>query len=150
MADVVSAQPRMIDRNGHRWGATISAAVLLIGFVFDVRLLAPIIAVILGISSFFGLRFSVLGLLYRSVKRAFKLTIPVEPEEEMPPRFAQLLGFVFLGLATLGFYVFGSAGLGWTLTLIVAGLQALLGVTGICVGCEMYLYGKKLAAARQA
>lgn len=150
MADVVTVKPRMIDRNGHRWGATISAAVLLIGFVFDAQILAPIFAVILGISSFFGLRYSLLGLLFRAAKQVLKLNIPVEPEEEMPPRFAQLLGFVFLGLATLGFYVIDSGGIGWTLTLLVAGLQALLGVTGICVGCEMYLYGKKLAAARHA
>lgn len=155
MADAVTpatAAPRMIDRNGHRWGATISAAALLVGFVFQptLDLVVPALAVILGVGAAFGLWFSLLGVLYRSIKRAFKLDIPVEREEEAPPRFAQLVGCAFLAVASVGLFVLDSAAVGWTLALIVAALQTLLGVTGICVGCEIYLYGKKLAAARHA
>lgn len=146
------SQPTMIDRNGHRWGATVSAVLLLIAFVFQptLDLAVPAVALILGVSSAFGLRFSLLGLIYRAAKRAFNLEIPVEPEEESPPRFAQLVGFIFLAVASVGLFVMDSATVGWTLALIVAALQTLLGVTGICVGCEIYLYGKRLQAARQA
>lgn len=142
------AEARMIDRNGHRWGATISAAALLVAFVFQPTAdpVVPALAAVLGIGSLLGLRYSLLGALYRTAKRVFKLRIPVLPEEETPPRFAQLLGFVFLGLASIALYVLDSATLGWTFALLVAGLQALLGVTGICVGCEIYLYGKRFAA----
>jgi len=144
------ADTRMIDRNGHRWGATISVVALLIAFVFQAWVVVPVLAAILGVSSAFGLRFSLLGALYRFVKKTLKLSIPIEPEEEAPPRFAQLLGFVFLTLATVFFAISGAGSIvGWTLSLMVAGLQALLGVTGICVGCEIYLYLKKFQAAEQ-
>jgi hypothetical protein len=61
----------------------------------------------------------------------------VEPEHEYPPRFAQALGATFLGLATIAFLL-GVDTLGWLLAGAVAGLQTLLAVTGICVGCRLY------------
>src|SRR2546422_11124923 len=100
---------RMIDRNGMRGGAGISAIVLAVAAVLDWHAAVPAIAVALGIGAFFGLRYSPLGATYRFIKKAFKLQIPVEPEEEPPPRFAQLLGFVVLTIGTVGYYVIGSA-----------------------------------------
>jgi len=137
---------RMIDRNGHRWGAAISAVALYLGLIFDARWVAPLFCAVLAIGVAFGLRYSPLGATYRFVKRTFKLQIPVEPEEEPPPRFAQLMGFAFLLAATIAFYPGGAPAAGWTLTMIVAALQTLLGATGICVGCEVYLVGKRLSA----
>ncbi len=137
---------RMIDRNAHRWGAGISAILLLAGYALDVRVLVPIMGAALGIGTFFGLRYSPLGATYRFLKRTFKLDIPTVPEDEPPPRFAQLMGFAMLALGTIGFYAVDSKVMGWTFGLIVAALQTLLAVTGICVGCEMYLFGKRLAA----
>jgi hypothetical protein len=137
---------RMIDRNGHRWGAAISAVILYVGLIFDWQWMAPIMCVVLGIGTAFGLRYSPLGATYRFLKRTLSLDIPVEAEEEAPPRFAQLMGFVFLLVATLGFYGIENAALGWTFTMIVAALQTLLGATGLCVGCEVYLVGKRLSA----
>ena len=137
---------RMIDRNGHRWGAAISAVILYVGLIFDWHWVAPVVCVVLGIGTAFGLRYSPLGATYRFLKRTLSLDIPVEPEEEAPPRFAQLMGFVFLLVATLGFYGIENAALGWTFTMIVAALQTLLGATGLCVGCEVYLVGKRLSA----
>jgi hypothetical protein len=136
----------MIDRNGHRWGAAISAVILYVGLIFDAQWVAPLVCLVLGIGVAFGLRYSPLGATYRFVKRTFKLDIPVVPEEEPPPRFAQLMGFAFLLVATIGFYSIDSAAVGWTFTMIVAALQTLLGATGICVGCEVYLVGKRLSA----
>ena len=46
-------------------------------------------------------------------------------------------GATFLGLAGLAFLV-GVTPLGWLLVAAVAGLQTLLAVTGICVGCRLY------------
>lgn len=137
---------RMIDRNGHRWGAAISAVILYVGLIFDWHWVAPVVCVVLGVGVAFGLRYSPLGATYRFAKRTFKLDIPVEPEEEPPPRFAQLMGFAFLLVASLGFYSIENAALGWTFTMIVAALQTLLAATGICVGCEVYLVGKRLSA----
>jgi hypothetical protein len=137
---------RMIDRNGHRWGAAISAVVLYGGLIFDAHWVAPLVCAVLAVGVLFGLRYSPLGATYRFVKRTFKLDIPVEPEEEPPPRFAQLMGFAFLLVASFGFYSISNAALGWTFTMIVAALQTLLAATGICVGCEVYLIGKRFSA----
>ena len=137
---------KMIDRNAHRWGAAISAVVLYLGLIFDWHWVAPVVCVALGIGVAFGLRYSPLGATYRVLKRTLSLDIPVVPEEETPPRFAQLMGFAFLLVATLGFYGIENMALGWTFTMIVAALQTLLAATGLCVGCEVYLYGKRFAA----
>jgi hypothetical protein len=136
---------RMIDRNGHRWGAGISAVVLFLGLIFDLQWVAPLICAVLAVGVAFGLRYSPLGATYRFLKRTLSLDIPVVPEEETPPRFAQLMGFAFLLVATLGFYGIENAALGWTFTMIVAALQTLLAATGLCVGCEVYLIGKRLS-----
>jgi uncharacterized protein DUF4395 len=141
---------RMIDRNAHRWGAGISAVVLLIGYALDLRAAVPVIGAALGVGVFFGLRYSPLGGTYRFVKRTLKLDVPTVPEEEPPPRFAQLMGFAMLGIGTIGFYALDSRAIGWTFGLIVAALQTLLATTGICVGCEMYLFGKRLSARSAA
>jgi uncharacterized protein DUF4395 len=116
--------------------------VLLLGYLFKVEQILPLMAAALAVGPLFGLRYSPLGATYRAAKKIFKLHIPVVPEEEAPPRFAQLMGLIFLGLATVSVYGLESTGLG----LIVAGLQGLLGVSGICVGCEVYLFGRRLAA----
>jgi hypothetical protein len=139
------SQKRMVDKNGMRGGAGISAVLLLVGFVFQWDWMVPVIAVALAIGSLFGLRYSPLGAAYRALKRFFKLDIPVEPEEEPPPRFAQTMGFVVSGIASLMF-IPGWTFAGWTLGLLVAALQGLLATTGLCVGCEIYLYSQRLRA----
>ncbi|MCA1834071.1 MAG: DUF4395 domain-containing protein [Actinomycetota bacterium] len=136
---------RMVDRNSMRGGAGISAVLLLLGYVFSWRWMAAVILVALAIGAFLGLRYSPLGTAFRFGKRKFNLQIPVEPEEEPPPRFAQLVGTIFLAGATIGFYGMHNSGLGWTLTLIVALLQGLLATTGICVGCEVYNFGRRMS-----
>ena len=142
------AEKRMADRNSMRAGAGLSALALLVGFVFKPAgdIVVPIVAAALGIGALIGLRYSPLGFIYRGVKTVLGLKIPVDPEEEAPPRFAQLLGFVFLSLGSIALYVFEADTVGWTLALLVAGLQTLLAATGLCIGCEIYLYGKRFAA----
>ncbi|TML79941.1 MAG: DUF4395 domain-containing protein [Actinobacteria bacterium] len=135
----------MVDKNGMRGGAGLSAVLLLVGFVFQWRAMVPAIGAALAIGSLFGLRYSPLGATYRFVKKAFRLSIPVEPEEEPPPRFAQTLGFVVCGIASL-LFIPGWNAAGWTLALLVAGLQGLLATTGLCIGCEIYLYAQRFKA----
>ena len=137
------SEKRMVDKNGMRGGAGISAVLLLVGFVFQWDWMVPVIAVALAIGSLFGLRHSPLGAAYRFLKKTMKLTISVVPEEEPPPRFAQTLGFVVSGVGSL-LFIPGWAFAGWTLGLMVAALQGLLATTGLCVGCEIYLYTQRL------
>lgn len=58
-------------------------------------------------------------------------------EDSRPPRFANILGAVFLSSATLLFAV-GAATAGWVLVGIVATLATLAATTGFCVGCVFY------------
>ena len=141
---------RKVDRNSMRAGAGVSAAVLLLAYVVDVRALVPAVTVALAIGALLGLRASPLGLLYRALKKGLSLRIPVEPEDEPPPRFAQALGATFLTVASIALYGPGADVLGWGLALLVAVLQGLLALSGICVGCEMYLLAKRLTAKQAA
>jgi Domain of unknown function (DUF4395) len=64
-------------------------------------------------------------------------------EDARPPRFANLVGTVFLAAAT----VFHAAGLGVAgavLGALVAGLALLAAATGFCTGCEAYKLGSLL------
>lgn len=139
---------RMVDKNVMRGGAGLSAVVLLIAYIFQGAAgswIVGAIMVALGMGSILGLRYSPLGATFRALKKTLKLSIPAEPEEEPPPRFAQTLGFVVLALAVLAF-VAGLDALGWTFALLVAGLQGLLAATGLCVGCEIYAYTRRFSA----
>src|SRR5688572_8037639 len=61
-------------------------------------------------------------------------------EDSRPPRFANIVGVVFLGAATVA-YAAGASTVGGALGLIVAALALLAATTGLCVGCEMYKLG---------
>jgi hypothetical protein len=64
-------------------------------------------------------------------------------EDARPPRFANLVGAVFLGSATVA-YAVGFNMLGAILGGIVAALALLAAVTGFCTGCEAYKLGSLL------
>jgi uncharacterized protein DUF4395 len=61
-------------------------------------------------------------------------------EDSRPPRFANLVGLVVLGAATLA-YAAGLTALGAGLGALVAVLALLAAVTGFCTGCEAYKLG---------
>src|SRR5207237_8500447 len=58
-------------------------------------------------------------------------------EDSRPPRFANVVGAVFLSAATLS-YLVGLTTVGLALGLIVAALAVLAATTGLFVGCEVY------------
>ncbi len=64
-------------------------------------------------------------------------------EDARPPRFANLVGAVFLTGATAA-YAAGLDVLGATLGGLVAGLALLAATTGFCTGCEAYKLGSAL------
>ena len=127
---------RYIDPRGQRFGAAVSAIVLAVAFVLNLPWLVALVGLDLLASASFGTRLFLPGRPWPAIRRALKLG-PTEPEHEYPPRFAQAMGGTFLALATLAFVV-GFAPLGWLLTFAVAGLQTVLAVTGICIGCRLY------------
>jgi hypothetical protein len=127
---------RMIDPRGHRFGAGLSAIILVGAFGLDAPVLVVVALLSIGTSAAFGLRWSIYGAIWRRIVRILSLP-PTTPEHEYPPRFAQTLGSVALMLSLLAFAA-GSVPLGWLLAFAVAGLQSLLAVTGYCLGCRLY------------
>jgi hypothetical protein len=127
---------RMIDPRGHRFGAGVSALLLIAATVTQSPWLVAIVLVSIGVSAAFGLRYSIYGAVWRRIVRVAKLG-PTEAEHEYPPRFAQVLGSIALGLSLVAFAL-GSTTLGWGFALAVAALQTLLAVTGYCLGCRLY------------
>jgi hypothetical protein len=127
---------RMIDPRGHRFGAGMSAILLIVATVTQTPWLVALVLLSIGVSAAFGLKYSIYGAIWRRIVKVAKLG-PAEPEHEYPPRFAQVLGSVALTLALIAF-VLGAVTLGWVFALAVAGLQTLLAVTGYCLGCRLY------------
>ena len=127
---------RMIDPRGHRFGAGVSAALLVLAWLIQAPWLVAVVLLSIGVSAAFGLKYSIYGVIWRRIVKVAGLG-KTEPEHEYPPRFAQVLGSVALILALISFAL-GAAVLGWGLTLAVAGLQTLLATTGYCLGCRLY------------
>jgi Domain of unknown function (DUF4395) len=137
-ADATATLPpaTKIDPRGHRFGAGISAALLISAALTNMPWLVALVLGSIGVSAAFGLRYSVYGAIWRRVVRLARLG-PTEPEHEYPPRFAQVLGSTAL-VVSLASFVIGLPLLGWAFALAVAALQSLLAVTGYCLGCRLY------------
>jgi hypothetical protein len=130
--------PAPIDPRGPRFNQAALALVLVAGFVADARQVAPAMAIVLFLGAALGPEYNPFLRFFAEVVRP-RLRPPTELEDPRPPRFAAAVGVAFLGAATVAFAA-GAAGLGWALALVVAALAALAAVTGICVGCEIYLW----------
>lgn len=130
-------QGRLIDPRGQRFGAGLSVVLLVLAFMAGLPLILPVLAVALGASALFGTRYSVLGRPWPHVRQMLRLGPPKELEHEYPPRFSQALGAIGFTLATVLFLV-GLAPLAWIVATAVGALQALLAVTGYCLGCRLY------------
>jgi hypothetical protein len=68
-------------------------------------------------------------------------------EDARPPRFANLVGVVFLGAASISF-LSGAEAVGAVLGALVAALALLAATTGLCAGCEAYKLGYRLMGRR--
>jgi len=146
---MATSTPAPIDPRGPRTNQGVLAAGLVLGFVFSWWYVAPIFAVVLFLGAAFGPKYGPVIRFYGEVIKP-RLGPPKELEDPRPPRFAATIGVIFLVGATIAFAL-GATAVGWALSLIVAALAALAATTGICVGCEIYLFvarrqGVELAA----
>ena len=129
--------PKPIDPRGPRFNQGVLTVGLLAAFLLDAPVVVAFFAVVLFLGAAFGPRYGPFLRLYADVIRP-RLSPPAELEDPRPPRFAAAVGVVFLGAALVAFAA-GASGIGWALALVVAALAGLASVTGICVGCEIYL-----------
>ena len=133
-----------IDPRGPRFTAAITSAVLAAALVWPI---GPELAAVQGVLFLMGVVLGVqrtpTGVLFRTLVRP-RLSPPEELEDPRPPRFAQGVGLAFMLVATAGF----ALGLD-TLALVAIGMAlvaALLNAAvGLCLGCEMYLAGLRVA-----
>lgn len=125
-----------VDVNVPRFNQALVAILTGIAFVLQWWPLVAAVAAVLAVTRFSGPRSGIFTQAYLRLVKP-RLDGPVETEWAAPPRFAQLLGVIFLGAATV-LFVLGLDVAGWGLTLAVTALAALAATTRICVGCIIY------------
>ena len=119
----------MIDSAIPRFSQAVQAALLALAFLVEARWLVPLLALVLLASVAGGPRWNLLGAAYRALKLP-----PGELEPAAPPRFAQVLGTVFLAIGTVGLYSAEPGTrpywwVGWGSALMVAALAGLAATT---------------------
>jgi len=132
------AAPSPIDPRGPRFNQAVLTVVLLVAFVGDLRFLVPVMALVLFLGAAFGAPYGPFLRLYATVIRP-RLAPPKHLEDPRPPRFAATVGTVFLAASSIAFLLDAQV-LAWALTLVVAVLAGLAATSGLCIGCELYLF----------
>ena len=134
-----------LDPRGQRFAAALTSVVLIVVLATGLGWLALAQAAVFAITAADPRR-GPYPLIYRALVLP-RIGAPTEREPAAPVRFAQLVGFVFLAVAAIG-YLTGLTALGMTfaaLGLLAAFLNAAF---GLCVGCEVYLAARRLSTRR--
>lgn len=129
--------PPLIDARLPKFNQGVLTAVLAVSFALNFWYPVPIMALVLGLGTAFGANANPVMLAFVKILKP-RLGPPKELEDPRPPRFAALLGTIFLAAATVCF-VAGLSLAGWILTLIVAVLAFIAAAFNFCVGCELYV-----------
>lgn len=144
MASPRTADPwretEVIDARAPRFNQAVVGIVALAGVLLGWPLLWALMGAQLLIGLTLGRRFCLTCLAY------FELIQPRfgegELEDSRPPRLANAIGFAFLTVAALAWWL-GSPTTGTVLAAIVACLASLAATTGLCAGCELYRLGAR-------
>jgi len=139
----------MIDARQPRIGQGITGVALAVGFVLDWPQILPLVAAVLAGAALIGGPLNLYAYAYRGVVRTLRWGPPRELEEAAPPRFANTVGFAFTGIASILYFVFHEHTAAWTLGVLVSALALLAATTGLCVGCEFYVFARRLLASRR-
>ena len=135
-----------VDVRGPRFAAWITAAVLAAALLLGSGALVAAQAAVFAVGAFAGLRYAPYGVLFRRFV-APRLGPVREREPEAPPRFAQLVGFLFAVVGAAGFLL-GAPLLGAVATGLALVAALLNAATGFCLGCELYLIVRRAVPAR--
>ncbi len=143
---------RGIDPRGPRVVATITAVLLAVVLLVAPSPLAVGLlafqAVVFGIGAGRGVQHTPYSWLFRTLVRP-RLAAPTELEDPGPPRFAQAVGLAFAVVAIAG-YVAGAPLLGSIATGFALAAAFLNAAFAFCLGCELYLLGKRVVSRRLA
>ncbi len=126
----------VIDSRGARTNQAIVGVGALIAFLLQQEWIIVLLALQLIVGLTLGRRFCLPCRLWFDVLQPRFGEGKIE--DARVPRFANIIGAVFLTSASVLLYA-GFGSIGWVLSLIVAALALLAATTGLCVGCEMYM-----------
>lgn len=145
-----STVPQQTDPRGQRFSAAVTAALLIVILLLGPTAGLPVLIVqtlAFAAGALLGLQFQPWGWLFRTLVRP-RIGAPKELEDARPPRFAQTVGLAFAIAGLLGAFaglpVLFYVAVGFAL--IAALLNAIF---NFCLGCELYLLGRRLFAARR-
>ena len=135
----------VIDARAPRFNQAVVGLVSLVAVTVGPWWLLALLALQLAVGLTLGRRYCLPCLAYFELVQPRFGEGPLE--DARPPRFANLVGVVFLGAASAA-YLAGWETAGAALGAIVAGLALLAAATGLCVGCEAYKLGYRLTGRR--
>ena len=136
-----------LDPRGPRFAATLTTVVLLVVLATGWGWLAVLQTIVFAITALDPRR-GPYGLIYRSLVLP-RLGPTAEREDAAPVRFAQLVGFTFLAVASIG-YLSGATVVGTVFAALGLFAAFLNAAFGLCLGCEAYLTARRLTARRTA
>lgn len=136
------AQPQQIDARAPRVSAGITTVVLIIALLTHSTWLIMWQLAVFAISAFYSMAKSPYGFIYRTLVRP-RLKGEVPLEDSKPPAFAQLVGFGFVLVATIGALAHN-----WAIfTVATSGCifaAFLNSAFDYCLGCKIYLLGIRI------
>ncbi len=127
--------PRQVDVRAPRFGAWVTAAVLVVALLTGSVWVVAAQALVFAAGA---VGYAPYGLLFKRFV-APRLGAPTETEDARPPRFAQAVGLLFAVVAAIG-YGTGIPVLGAVATAFALVAALLNASIGLCLGCELYLY----------
>jgi hypothetical protein len=137
---------KQIDPRGPRFGAAITTvvlAVILLTIPSNIALvLLGIQTIVFALGAFVGLHAQPYGILYRKLV-APKLGKPTALEAVEPPQFAQFVGFLFAATGLIALLL-GAEVVATIAVSFALGAAFLNAAFNFCLGCEMYLIGKRI------
>jgi hypothetical protein len=136
----------VIDSRAPRFNQAVIGSLALVAFLTGFWPLLALLALQLAVGLTLGRRWCLPCLAYFELVQPRFGEGPIE--DSRPPRFANLVGFVVLGAASL-LLALGYETVGWLLGLLVAGLALLAAATGLCVGCELYRLRARVRGIRE-
>ena len=137
-----------VDPRGPRFGGAVTSVVLAVALVTYGSTLSTVLiawqTLVFALGAFVGLYAQPYGVIFRKLICP-RLAPPTELEDAAPPRFAQLVGFLFAAVALIATLSGASA---VALVAIAFALAAafLNAAFNFCLGCEMYLIGRRVFA----
>lgn len=136
-----------IDPRGPRFGGAVTTVVLAAALVFMGTTLGTVLiawqTAVFALGALVGLHAQPYGIVFRKVIRP-RLAPPAHMEDVAPPRFAQAVGLAFLVVALVA-VLLGSTVVATVFVAFALAAAFLNAAFDFCLGCQMYLIGRRLA-----